>query len=143
MTSRRIERLNEQLRTEISELISRHMKDPRLQGMISITEVETTPDLRRAKVFISVLGSEQERADTLAALQHAAGFFRHELRERLRIKRTPELDLRLDTSIERGDRIMRLLRQVQTESETSQPQVSTQPPAPDSATSSPQGEDVQ
>ena len=65
---------------------------------------------------------EQERRETLAALQHAAGFFRHELRERLRLKRTPELDLRLDTSIERGDRIMRLLRQVQAPAEPAKPE---------------------
>ncbi|MCL4396579.1 MAG: 30S ribosome-binding factor RbfA [Chloroflexi bacterium] len=120
MASRRIERVNEQLRAEISELIGRHMKDPRLHGMISVTEVETSPDLRRAKVFVSILGTAEERKETLAALQHAAGFFRHELRERLRMKRTPEIDLRLDNSIERGDRIMRLLRQVQDESMSAQ-----------------------
>lgn len=119
MTSRRIERINDQLRAEISDLISREMKDPRLHGMISVTEVETTPDLRRAKVYISILGTDEERAETLAALQHAAGFFRHELRERLHMKRTPELDLRPDTSMERADRIMRLLRQVQTPAQPS------------------------
>lgn len=143
MTSRRVERVNEQLRAEISELISRNMKDPRLRGMISVTEVETAPDLRRAKVFISVLGTEQERAETLAALQHAAGFFRRELRERLHTRYTPELDLRLDTSIERGDRIMRLMRQVQAESATPKPQGGIQPAPSERLGSSGQGGDAE
>lgn len=121
MPSRRIERINEQLRAEISELISRQMKDPRLHGMISVTEVETASDMRHAKVFVSILGTDQERAESFATLQRATGFFRHELRDRLRIKRTPELELRLDTSIERADHLMRLLRQVEAEGKSAQP----------------------
>lgn len=119
MTSHRMERVNEQLRDEISNLIAREMKDPRLRGMVSVTTVETSPDLRRARVFVSVLGTDGERDDSLVALRRAAGFFRHELGERLRMKRTPEIDFRLDVSIERGARIMSLLREVQSEAVSS------------------------
>lgn len=110
-----MERVNELLRAEISELIARNLKDPRVSGTISVTEVETSPDLRHAKVYVSIMGSEEQRRESLAALKHAAGFFRHELGERLTLRRVPELDVRLDESIERGDRIMRLLKQIQRE----------------------------
>ena len=110
-----MERVNELLRAEISELIARNLKDPRIRGTISVTEVKTSPDLRHARVYVSILGSDEQRRESLAALQHAAGFFRHELGERLTLRRVPELDVRLDESIERGDRIMRLLKEIQRE----------------------------
>ena len=116
MPSRRIERVNDLIRSEISELIVKEIKDPRLRGMISVTEVDTAPDLRHAKVYVSVLGTEEERSTVINTLKHAAGFFRKELGERLTMRRTPELAFVLDTSIERGDRIMRLLREIQEES---------------------------
>jgi ribosome-binding factor A len=116
--SRRIERINELIRAEIAEMIVRNLKDPRLSGTISVTEVETSPDLRHAKVFVSVLGTEEQRRDSLAALQHATGFFRRELGERLTLRRIPELDIRLDESLEQGDRIMRLLKQIEKEDAT-------------------------
>ena len=111
-STRRVERINELLRDELSQLIGRELKDPRLAGLISITEVETTSDLRHAKVFVSVFGSDEERQSSLAALRSAAGFLRHEVAQRIEIRHMPELDFRLDASIERGDRILRLLRQV-------------------------------
>lgn len=115
MASRRMERVNELLRSEISQLIARSLKDPRISGTISVTEVQTSPDLRHARVYVSILGSEDQRRESLAALRHAAGFFRRELGERLTLRRTPELEIRLDESLERGDRIMRLLREIQEE----------------------------
>lgn len=120
MPTRRIERVNDLIRAEISELIAKEIKDPRLGGMISVTQVETAPDLRFAKVYVSVMGSDQERSTAVSTLQRAAGFFRRELRERLTMRRTPELAFELDTSIERGDRIMRLLKQIHQE-ESSEP----------------------
>ena len=122
-STRRVERINELLRDELSALIGRELKDPRLAGLISITEVETTSDLRHAKVFVSVFGSDEERQSSLAALRSAAGFLRHEVAQRIVIRHMPELDFRLDSSIERGDRILRLLRQVAEED-------ATRPPAP-------------
>ncbi|MDA8189448.1 MAG: 30S ribosome-binding factor RbfA [Dehalococcoidales bacterium] len=113
MPSRRIERINDLIRSEISDLIAKELKDPRITGMISVTEVDTSPDMRHAKVFVSIMGSEEERKTVMNTLKHAAGFFRRELGERMTTRRTPELAFELDTSIERGDRIMRLLRDIQ------------------------------
>ena len=115
MPSRRIERLNEQLRADLAELISRQMKDPRIAGLVSITEVDLSPDLRQAKVYISVLGSAEDRKQTLAGLKSASGFLRSQLAARMTTKRAPELYILLDTSIERGERIMQLIRQVERE----------------------------
>lgn len=110
--NRRIDRINELLRSEIAELISREIKDPRLAGLISVTEVDTTTDLRHAKVFVSVFGTEEDRASSLAALRSATGFLRREVAQRVTFRHMPELEFHLDTSLEHGDRIMRLLRQV-------------------------------
>lgn len=112
MANRRILRLNEQIREELSELLRRQMRDPRLGGLISITEVETTADLAVSRVFVSVLGDDDEAAEALRALRHAAGYLRRELGERVRVRRLPTLDFRLDPSIARGARIMQLLREV-------------------------------
>jgi ribosome-binding factor A len=111
--SRRIERVNDLLRSELSELIGRTLKDPRVAGLVSLTEVETSADLRHARVYVSVFGSDEERRSTLSALRHAAGFLRHEVAQRVTLRHMPELDFQLDSSIERGDRILQLLRQVQ------------------------------
>jgi ribosome-binding factor A len=108
----RAERVNELLREEISDLVQHELKDPRLSGLISITSVETSPDFRHARVFVSVLGTEEQRQSTLKALHAAEGFLRHELRARLRSLRTvPELVFRADTSIERGARLTSLLNE--------------------------------
>lgn len=113
--SRRLERLNELLRDEISDLIRREIRDPRLAGIITVTEVETAIDLSTAKVFVSVMGSEEDRKAVLAALHGAAGFFHKLLLPRLRVRRVPDLLFRADTSLERGDRVLNLLRQIQAE----------------------------
>lgn len=112
MPSRRIEKVNELIREEISRLLTRETKDPRLSGVISITEVDTSPDLQFAKIYVSILGSEEQRNTSLAVLQGASGFLRRELYERLSLRRTPQLTFALDNSMERGDRILRLLHQI-------------------------------
>ena len=114
--SRRIERLNGLFREELSDLIRRDLKDPRLGSIVSITAVETAPDLHHARVYVSVLGSSTEQRETMATLRRAAGFLRHELATRLRIRTVPELDFRFDESIARGDRILRLIREATGES---------------------------
>ena len=119
--NRRIDRINELLRSEIAELISREIKDPRLAGLISVTEVDTTTDLRHAKVFVSVFGTEEERASSLAALRSATGFLRREVAQRVTFRHMPELEFHLDSSIEQGDKIMRLLRQVADEKPAAEP----------------------
>jgi len=103
-------RLNDQIRDELADLLARETSDPRLHGIISITGVETAPDLSAARVFVSVLGSEEEAASTLQHIQRAATFFRRELAARLNLRHTPELMFHLDRSIAEGARIDELLR---------------------------------
>ena len=104
--SRRTTRVSELLREEISELVQRDLKDPRLEGaLLTITEVEVSPDFRVASVFVSHLGSAEERDDALAGLQSASAWLERELRRRLRMRRTPSLTFQFDPSIERGARL--------------------------------------
>ena len=112
----RIERINSLIRQEISELLQRQVKDPRLGTFIAVTEVSTTPDLRYAKVFVSSMQEDDaNKAEILAALKSAAGFFRTKLAKNLKMRYTPELVFEWDDSIERGDRLLRLLDEVSTE----------------------------
>jgi ribosome-binding factor A len=127
--SRRLVRLNEQLREEIADLIRRGLKDPRLAGLVSITAVEAAADLSTAKVYVSVMGSEEDKKASLNTLRHAAGFFRHELTERLTLRRVPELAFLLDQSIERGDHLLDLLRDMRREQEPSSESDGQQMPA--------------
>ena len=111
--TRRVERVNDLLRDEISAIVHRELKDPRLGGMISITEVEISSDYHYAKVFVSVMGTEDEQLSTLTALTAAASFVRRELRTRLKsLRHIPELHFKADHSIERGARISALLNEV-------------------------------
>jgi len=98
----RIERVNNLIRQEISELLRREVKDPRLSYFVAVTEVSTSADLRHAKVFVSCISSKEEREETLNALTAASGFFRRELTKQLRLRRIPELSFHWDDSIERG-----------------------------------------
>jgi ribosome-binding factor A len=111
--SMRTTRVGELLRAEISELLLREVKDPRVsRGMVTITEVQVSPDLRRAVVYVSHLGSEGERAEALEGLQHSAPFLHRELVHRLSLRNVPELVFRFDPSIERGARLAELIHQV-------------------------------
>lgn len=105
----RIERVNSLIRQEICELLQRQVKDPRLGNFIAVTEVSTSPDLKYAKVFISRIGSEEEKQETLSVLASASGFFRKELAKRLKLRYVPELSFHWDDSIERGDYLLRLI----------------------------------
>ncbi|MDP6647356.1 MAG: 30S ribosome-binding factor RbfA [Dehalococcoidales bacterium] len=108
----RVERVNSLIRQEISQLLQRQVKDPRLDNFITVTEVITTPDLKHTRVFISHLGSEAEKQTTLETLTAATGFFRHELAKVLNLRYTPELSFHGDDSIERGDRISQIINQL-------------------------------
>jgi ribosome-binding factor A len=110
----RQDQLGEVIAEELSDLIRTRMKDPRI-GFASVTTVEVSADLRHAKVFISVMGSPEDQQATIRALDHANGFLRHELAQRLTIRYTPEIIFRLDESIERGARVLELMRQVHDE----------------------------
>lgn len=108
---RRSERVNDLLRDELSALVREELRDPRIGGLVTITRVDVSPDLRQASAFVSVLGSEEERASTLAALGRARVFLRRELAQRVRLRRTPELRFISDTSIERGQQLTDLMRE--------------------------------
>ena len=112
MGTRRRERVGELIREEISELIRREVRDPRLSGLISVTEVVTSPDLRYAKVFVSVMGTEEEKQRVEKGLAAAAGFLRKGLGERLSLRYTPGLSFYRDESIERGSRLLELIEEV-------------------------------
>ena len=108
----RIERVNSLIRQEISELLQRQVKDPRLGNFIAVTEVATSPDLQYAKVFISRIASEEAKQETLNVLALASGFFRRELAKRLKLRCVPKLTFEWDDSIERGDRLSQLIDEV-------------------------------
>jgi ribosome-binding factor A len=108
----RIERVNSLIRQEISELLQRQVKDPRLGNFIAVTEVITSPDLGRAKVFVSRMGGDEDKQEILRALTSASGFFRSELAKNLKLRRTPELVFQWDDSIEKGNRILKLMEEV-------------------------------
>jgi ribosome-binding factor A len=113
----RQEKLAELITAELSDLLHTRMKDPRL-GFASITHVEVSGDFRHAKIFVSVMGSEEEQNDTMKALKHATGFLRHELAGRLTLRYMPELVFKLDTSIVQGARILELISKSEQEHST-------------------------
>ena len=108
----RTDQLDQLLRQEIAEIVTREVADPRI-GFATITDVETTPDLRHAQVWVSVIGQPKERDTTIEALGRAMPFVRRELGHRLRLKRIPELHVRLDDTAERGTRVLRLLHELE------------------------------
>jgi ribosome-binding factor A len=109
--SQRTERIDELLRQQITEIVAREVADPRV-GFVTITSVETTSDLRHAKVWVSVIGQPKERDATVAALGRAMPFVRHELGKRLDLRRIPDLHVHLDDTAQRGTRILQLLHEI-------------------------------
>jgi ribosome-binding factor A len=112
--SHRANRVGEQMKKELSDIIGRKIKDPRI-GFVTVTDVEVTGDLQQAKVFISVLGDEEQRENTLKGLAKAKGFIRSEIGSRIRLRKTPEIIFEWDESIDYGHRIDTLLHQVRTD----------------------------
>ena len=110
MASNRIGRINEEIQRELAELI-RNLKDPRVQTMISITRVDTTNDLRYARVYISALNCQDEK-DLMKGLKSAAGYLRHQLGQAIDLRYTPELQFIMDDSIAHGAHILDLLNHV-------------------------------
>jgi ribosome-binding factor A len=110
LAGHRHERIAGEIRQEISAMLAGELKDPRLSVFATVTEVRMTPDLKQAKVYVSVMGPEEEQKSTIKALTAAAGFIRHELSERLQLRRAPELLFVLDRSEEYAQRINELLR---------------------------------
>lgn len=108
MNKRRVEKMSEEIRREISGIIAEEMKDPRL-NLVSVSRVEVTADLGHARILISVLGDEQKQEEAIQALEKAKGFVRTELSSRIRMRHAPEISFRLDKSIEHGIKINAIL----------------------------------
>jgi ribosome-binding factor A len=116
MQGKRLERVNQLIKEEVSVLLQRELKDPRL-GFVTVTEVAVTPDLKHAKVYVSVLGPEEQWASTLEALRSARGFVRNWLRRHLDLRTTPEIAFRPDRSMEHAAHIQSLLAELRDKAE--------------------------
>ncbi len=113
--SLRANRVGEQMKKELSDIIGRKIKDPRI-GFVTVTDVQVTGDLQQAKVYISVLGDDEQKENTLKGLAKAKGFIRSEIGQRIRLRKTPEIIFEFDESIDYGNRIESLIHQLHTES---------------------------
>jgi ribosome-binding factor A len=106
----RLERLGEQIREEVSQIVAYELEDERI-GLATVTDARVAPDMASVRVYVSVAGGTEEQAGSLAALNHAAGYVRRLLAPRLRIKRAPTVSFALDESLQRGNRIEQLLKE--------------------------------
>ena len=105
----RSRRIAEQIQRELAELIRLELKDPRVSGLVTITDVEVSPDQSHAKVFFTLLGNADELEETTAGLKRAAGFLRTQLAQRLKLRTVPQLEFKYDASVERGIKLSRLI----------------------------------
>jgi ribosome-binding factor A len=112
--SRRTEQVAEAIKEQVSTLIARELRDPRI-GFVTVTRAEVTPDLKRAKIFYSVMGDDEVRKETFQALKRASGFLRHELSHSMGLRYVPILYFEFDVGIEHGEKIQRLLKEIQAE----------------------------
>jgi ribosome-binding factor A len=113
--TRRAERVSNLIRREICELLQEQVNDPRLSGLISVTKVTTSPDLKQAKIYVSVIGEQHNKYQILQGFKSASGFFRRELSRRLILRFIPELSFEFDDSIEHGAKVLKLIEQVTTD----------------------------
>jgi ribosome-binding factor A len=111
-TNHRHQRVGEEIAHEINAMLAGELKDPRLEGSVVVSEVRVQSDMKHARVFVHVKGSNKEQNDAIKALEHAAGFIRSELIERLQLRRLPEMHFTLDQSQEHVERIDQLLREM-------------------------------
>ncbi|MBD2002648.1 MULTISPECIES: 30S ribosome-binding factor RbfA [Cyanophyceae] len=115
-TSRRVSRVSALIKREISQLLLQEIKDDRVgAGMVSVTDVDVSGDLQHAKIFVSIYGTDEAKAETMEGLKAATGFVRRELGQRLGLRRTPEIMFLEDESLERGDRLLSLINQLSSE----------------------------
>ncbi|MBW4690539.1 MAG: 30S ribosome-binding factor RbfA [Lyngbya sp. HA4199-MV5] len=117
-TSRRVERVAELIKREVSQMLLSGIKDDRVgSGLVSVTDVQLAGDLQHAKIFVSIYGTSEAKAETMAGLKSATGFVRSELGQRIRLRRTPEVVFLEDSSLERGDKVLSLLNRLSQERE--------------------------
>ena len=119
--SHRIERVRSLMRHEISGLLQREVKDPRITQFVAVTDVSLSADLKYAKVFVSCMGSEEEKKAMLQGLGAASNFLRSQLAKRIRMRRIPELSFEWDDSIERGDHLLQLIDKISAEPSPEEP----------------------
>ena len=117
MSQLRVEKVQEFIKKEASEIILRELKDPRI-GFVTVTGVECTGDLREAKIYVSIMGSEQQIKDSWQGLQSALGFIRREIGKRIRLRFTPEISFELDKSLDYSAHIQELLIKIHKEEES-------------------------
>lgn len=115
MSENRIRRVAEQIKKDVSAIIASEIKDPRVAGLTSITDVELTKDLRYASIYVSIFGTEAEKEETLQTLIRASGFIRSEIGRRIRLRYIPEISFYLDNSLEYGAHIERVIRSLKEE----------------------------
>ena len=108
----RVEKLQELIKQEMGKMLLTDLKDPRI-GFVTVTDVEMTGDLREAKIYVSIMGGQDEVKNSLEGLNSALGFIRREIGQRIRLRFTPEISFALDTSLDYGDHIQKLLLQVE------------------------------
>ncbi|MBD2306101.1 MAG: Ribosome-binding factor A [Chroococcidiopsis cubana SAG 39.79] len=112
-TSRRVDRVAELIKREVSQMLLNGIKDDRVGvGMVSVTDVDVSGDLQHAKIYVSIYGSDDAREQTMAGLKSATGYVRRELGQRIRLRRTPEVVFHEDRSIERGTRVLSLINRL-------------------------------
>jgi ribosome-binding factor A len=115
-TNRRVSRVAELIKREVSQMLLNGIKDDRVgTGIVSVTDVDVSGDLQHAKIFVSIYGTEEAKAETMAGLKSATGYVRSEIGARVRLRRTPEVVFIEDRSIERGTKVLTLLNQLQQE----------------------------
>jgi ribosome-binding factor A len=115
-TDRRVSRVAELIKREVSQMLLNGIKDDRVgTGMVSVTDVDVSGDLQHAKIYVSIYGSEEAKAETMAGLKSATGYVRSELGARVRLRRTPEVVFIEDRSIERGTKVLSLLNRLEEE----------------------------
>ncbi|BAY96836.1 ribosome-binding factor A [Tolypothrix tenuis PCC 7101] len=115
-TNRRVSRVAELIKREVSQMLLNGIKDDRVgTGMVSVTDVDVSGDLQHAKIYVSIYGTEEAKAETMAGLKSATGYVRSELGARVRLRRTPEVIFIEDRSLERGTRVLTLLNQLKSD----------------------------
>ena len=121
-TDRRVSRVAELIKREVSQMLLNGIKDDRVgTGMVSVTDVDVSGDLQHAKIYVSMYGTEEAKAETMAGLKSATGYVRSEIGARVRLRRTPEVVFIEDRSIERGTKVLSLLNKLQLERQLENP----------------------
>ena len=117
MSETRARRVADQIKKEVSQIIGKELKDPRVKVLTSVTEVQVTRDLRYARIYVSIYGTPEEQEETCRVLTRAVGFFRSEIGRRIRLRYAPELTFELDRSMEYGEHIEQILKSIRSETE--------------------------